>query len=262
MRKVLGLVGATLLFAGPASAADLLKAPAMPPGPVSNWTGFYAGGNIGWAWDASTTASFGPANAATNVFFLANEFPTALSPSPKGLVGGAQIGYNWQISQWLLGVETDFQGSAYTGKATATPVPVGFAPFTTSVTQDNSWFGTVRGRLGFLVTPSLLVYGTGGLAYGKTEVSFTTFGTGLATCPSNFTCATGASSSTRTGWAGGGGLEYMFAPNWSAKAEYLYVDLGSQSVTAFSPNFPTTFGFTATATYHENIVRAGVNYHF
>jgi outer membrane immunogenic protein len=263
MRKVFGLVGASLLVAAPAFAADLaVKAPVYkaPPPPVFTWTGFYVGGNVGWAGGGGAT-SFAPGTAFTNQFFAANEFPTSLSSSPSAVMGGGQIGYNWQITQWVLGAEADIQGSGYKGTSTVTPVPTGFAPFTTSVSEKNDWFGTVRARLGYLITPSLLVYGSGGLAYGETETSFNTAGTGLTVCPGNFTCASGSAQTTRVGWAAGGGLEYMFLRGWSVKAEYLRVDLGSQSVTAASTQVPAA-SFTATTKFEENIARAGVNYHF
>jgi outer membrane immunogenic protein len=253
---------AVIGFASVASAADMpVKAPARVA--AVSWTGWYAGVNIGGAWDAKTTATFAPANAATAILFDGT-FPTALSPDPKGLIGGGQIGYDWQISQWLLGLEADFQGSGYKGTASIAP----FNFFNTSIEQHSDWFGTFRARLGFLPTPNLLIYGTGGLAYGQTEVSFSTIPVGmtLATCPANFTCAVGASLSTRAGWAAGAGLEYMFSQHWTARAEYLYVDLGSQAVTAPDtstvgrPCHPGGCGFTATAIFHESIARFALNY--
>jgi outer membrane immunogenic protein len=119
-----------------------------------------------------------------------------------------------------------------------------------------SWFGTVRGRLGVTVTPDLLLYGTGGLAYGHVDASanFVAPLVGLAT-PASV-------SETKAGWTAGAGAEWMFARNWSAKLEYLYVDLGSESAIGnFTPVDPVNkVGYTWR--FRENITRVGVNYHF
>jgi outer membrane immunogenic protein len=251
-----------LAMVGVAQAADmLLKAP--PPPPVYSWTGWYLGVNLGDSWSSSSSTNFS-GNGPTDIFFAANEFPTTLSTSPHGFVGGLQTGYNWQLSSaWVVGVETDIQFSRYQGSAVATPSPVGFVPFTTQVTEQSDWFGTLRARLGFLVTPNVLVYGTGGLAYGQADTNFNTVATGftLTSCPSFFTCASGQASDIRTGWAAGGGVEWMLAPHWTLRGEYLYIDLGSQSVTAGTV-LPSVFAFNASATYHENIARAALNFGF
>jgi outer membrane immunogenic protein len=182
------------------------------------------------------------------------------------VLGGGQIGYNWQIApSFLFGLEADIQGSGYKGSSTVSPTPIGFAPFNTTVEQHSDWFGTFRGRAGFLATPGLLIYGTGGLAYGQTEASLSTFGSAFGSvgaCPANFSCAAAGASSTRAGWTAGGGLEWMFAPHWTLRGEYLYVDLGSQSVTAVTPVFAPPVSFTASTPFHENIGRAAINYKF
>jgi outer membrane immunogenic protein len=271
MKKLL-VAGAALsaLLGTPALAADMaLKAPPPPAAPPCVWCGWYAGLNVGGAWSNASDPFFG--NAATALFFAANEFPTSVSPNAKGVIGGGQIGYNWAASQnIIIGLEADIQGSGLKGTGTVTPGVVGpipFAPFTTSVEEHSNWFGTIRGRLGVVSTPNLLIYGTGGLAYGQTEASFSTIATGftLATCPFLFTCTVGNSSTTRAGWTAGGGFEWMFTPHWSIKAEYLYIDLGNQTATAFpTPGGFANPGFTfsATARFRENIARAGVNWHF
>ena len=259
IKAAIGIGAVAAMIGTPVLAADMaVKAPA--PEPACTWCGWYLGLNIGGAWDASTSASFS-GNPAAAINFANNEFPTTLSPDPKGVIGGGQIGYNWQPSQnFVLGFEADIQGSGYKGTATASPVPTTlFIPATTSVEQHSYWFGTLRGRVGFVASQNLLLYGTGGLAYGQTEVSFNTFPPGI-TCSGYVTCANGSSSTTRAGWAAGGGFEWMVAPHWSVKAEYLYVDLGSQSVTAISS--APTISFTASAPFHENIARGGVNWHF
>ena len=136
--------------------------------------------------------------------------------------------------------------------------------------QSVDWLGTVRGRLGFLFTPTLLVYGTGGFAYGQTNAttSITQFVTGDPDLPNAYGTF-GRFSNTRTGWTAGGGLEWMFFPNWSFKVEYLYYNLGSVTLQrrrlvefqrrrgAHYPGLPVS-----KPSFNGNIVRVGVNYHF
>ncbi len=274
MKKILFAVSAVALAlsAGSAMAADLpsrKEAPVYvpPPPPPPMWTGFYGGLNIGGGWDANggqsgysgyydprysigATPSGFPANT-NNLFFLPNGNTVG---NQGGVVGGAQVGYNFQFNQFLIGAETDFQGTSLSGGGNNAPqtlfpayynnggsfgnnnylVPIGAI---TGANISLPWFGTVRGRVGYLFTPTLLLYGTAGFAYGQVDAfSF---------------------NNTRTGWTAGGGLEWMFAPHWSAKVEYLYVDLSSNGTTG-------TFGYTYGQHFHPelNVVRVGVNYHF
>jgi outer membrane immunogenic protein len=142
---------------------------------------------------------------------------------PSGISGGVQAGYNWQNgSPWVFGIEGDIQ---------ATGADDTFAPWKFS----NPWFGTVRGRVGYAFN-NVLFYGTGGLAFG--ELRAETFGL--------------SESQTNAGWTLGAGAEMGFAPNWSAKIEYLYVDLANS-------NFVVT---GASNGYRFGVIRAGVNYHF
>ncbi len=143
---------------------------------------------------------------------------------PSGFVGGVQAGYNWQNGAFVFGVEGDIQ---------ATGAEETFAPWKFS----NPWFGTVRGRAGYALN-NVLLFGTGGLAFG--ELRATTFGL--------------SESHTNAGWTLGAGAEIQmgFAPNWSAKVEYLYVDLANS-------NFVIT---GASNGYRFGLIRAGVNYRF
>jgi outer membrane immunogenic protein len=161
---------------GAASAADLAarpytKAP-MLVDPGYNWTGFYVGGNIGYSWGRSSDTSTLATGAGTVLF-------TSISRSDlNGVVGGGQIGYNWQMKNWVWGLEADIQGSDQKGgrdfacpTGVCTPpsgfgIPVPGPAVPVSLNQKLDWFGTVRGRIGLLASPSILLYGTGGLAYG------------------------------------------------------------------------------------------------
>jgi outer membrane immunogenic protein len=260
MKRIVGAVMMTAALTAPGWAADLAArsyAKAVPAvAPVNNWSGFYVGGNLGYGWgNGNTDFSFLPTPE------LFNRNNTTLGARSTGVIGGAQAGYNWQIGSVLTGLEADIQGSDIKGSALATPTFAGTAIPDPNIALSSepklSWFGTVRGRLGVTVTPDLLLYGTGGLAYGHVDASATYIfeGTDIL-APANV-------SKTKVGWTAGAGAEWMFAHNWSAKLEYLFVDLGSESAIMGDPQFvEPQFKVGYTWNFRENIVRAGVNYHF
>jgi outer membrane immunogenic protein len=181
------------------------------------------------------------------------------------------------MGTWLAGVEADIQGVAGgSGSATLNQVAprIGFPSnsmtVTLGVSQRITYLGTVRGRLGFLPTPSLLAYVTGGLAYGGVESSTIISGGETPNTGSTNFAGFGNTSSTRTGYTVGAGVEWMFAPKWSLKAEYLYYDLGTVSyastpMTSFLTG-TTTVSFTNQSTssvrFNGNVARVGVNYQF
>jgi outer membrane immunogenic protein len=263
MRHSASLAAVTaMLFAGAASAADLpsrKSAPVyVPAPPLISWTGFYGGLNIGGGWvDGGNTANLAyadpafPVLAAPAGFTTPNLFllPGATTGTSAGVVGGGQIGFNYQFgTSFLIGVEADMQGTSMSAGSgsnlTAFPSPYAatnlLLPLAGSAGGNLGlpWFGTVRGRIGYLVTPSLLVYGTGGFAYGGAEA----FGY----------------SATLTGWTAGGGVEWMFMPNWSAKLEYLHAEFGSGDFN----NGSWGWGAGLQGNLQLNLVRAGINYHF
>lgn len=265
---LVGIASIAVTSVGTAVAADLpvYKAPVRAPAAVPAWSGFYAGGNFGYGWDfgssglpISTTdpllAGFIPAILASG------SYPDRLSPSAHGVIGGAQAGYNWQLqSHWLAGIETDLQGAGIKGTDIQARTPFGFDATLTSLSKSIDWFGTVRGRIGFLVDPRWLLYATGGLAYGATKLGFSTVNTTSGCIVNGTICASSTSSSVRTGWTVGAGVEAMLAQNWSFKAEYLYVDLGRQSANFLA--FTAPIIFSPSAHFHEQIARVGLNYHF
>ena len=264
MRKVSGLVGATLLFAGPALAADLpVKAPTMPLAPVLGWTGFYIGGNVGYGWGDQGVNFSGDPHIGP---LIANGIvASSLASRPSDPIGGVQAGYNWQTGPVVFGFETDIDASSIAKSESFTSLGTTTRPdWLTSADQELNFLGTVRGRLGYTITPSLLAYGTGGFAYGganvDTTVTSSTHGATTTTCP-NF-CGGRGLSPTLTGWAAGGGLEYMVTPNWSLKAEYLYFDLGTLAQT-YGDNAGRPLGVVGTSTeFKGSIARIGANYKF
>jgi outer membrane immunogenic protein len=268
-----GVVGIAAVSAGAAVAADLPAAyrppvKAVAVAPLPTWTGFYIGGNLGGGWDKSSSAlsatstdpTLAPALAAQ---LAAGVYPASLSPQGKGVIGGGQIGYNWQLaSQAVIGLEADLQGSGLKGSDDQVLSAATFSTTGTDLTKSIEWFGTVRGRVGYLVAPQWLLYATGGFAYGQTKTSFTTTDLTLGCFPPGISlCAAGSSSSLRTGWTAGAGVEAQFAPNWSIKAEYLYVDLGTLAM-----NIPTftipAIAFNTSVSFREQIARVGLNYRF
>lgn len=250
-------------------AADMpIKAPVAPIVAPYNWTGFYVGGNIGGSW--------GRMNAD---FSLAGAPIGSTSQNMDGWLGGIQAGYNFQSGKWLFGLEGDIQATSQKGTSTvagATPDIPGIpciqfdppapacipgtgipavpgVPGSVSYEQKLPWFATFRGRLGATVTPTLLLYATGGLAVGKieTNASFTIPTAAVAT----------SFSDTKAGWTVGAGVEWGFSPNWSVKLEYLYIDFGHTD-NSFSSIAPFTGSFTAESHVTDNLVRGGINYRF
>ncbi|MGO8908989.1 MAG: outer membrane protein [Bradyrhizobium sp.] len=283
MKLTIGIAAVTALVATPLFAADMaVKAP--PPAPVmSSWTGFYIGGNGGYGWN-DTNVTGTPADPNTTAVFLgqSNVAPASTSLNTTGWFGGVQAGYNWQFNEtWVAGVETDFDGANIGGSGSgASAIAFGATPATFNANDKVKWFGTLRARLGFLPTNSLLLYATGGLAYGKVDESANVgLAPGLSNSTGNFgftyacggiygspTCFAGSNSQTSAGWTAGGGAEYQFTRNLSLKFEYLYVNLGGSTFAIRAVNFAggstpsflnVRFGDTA-----FNSVRGGVNYRF
>ena len=254
---------AAMFAAAPAFAADLApvapmyKAPPMVMAPQT-WTGFYIGADIGGAWSHTDGSWTGLPSAA---LFGANPISGSLNGS--GFLGGGHVGYNYQFApSWVLGVEGDWTWT-HTGGSNSqawttfgTGAPFGFGGATTmSSTVD--WLASLRGRLGYLVTPNLMAYGTGGIAWGDIHYSATAAAPGLGYSAST------AFNHTSDGFVVGGGLEYALTHNWSLRAEYLFYHLGSGAgavvTPAAFPAFPSSFSWGHT---NVDVVRAGLSYKF
>jgi outer membrane immunogenic protein len=253
-------IGSASALAADLPAQTYTKAPVYVA-PVYDWTGFYIGGNVGYSWGRSSDTST-----------LTNGVGTVLLTGPgssnlDGVVGGGQAGYNWQMQNWLWGLEADIQGTGEQGSRSftcgiglCTPSVVGIAFFPgaavpVALNQKIDWFGTVRGRVGVLATPTLLLYATGGLAYGEVNSSAT-----IGAVPVGF-----SSTNTDVGYTVGAGVEGVIGGNWTAKLEYLYVDLGRASG-SFTTAIPAFGGGFVTSNYSsritDNVLRVGVNYKF
>lgn len=254
MTRVLALAGAALLCAGAAWAADLPAAPAL------SWSGCYLGVNAGGASAKTDTGDtlggdwLTSSPASNNAVMQANGSPTI---GPRGLAGGGQVGCNWQIRWFVVGIEGDADYVGLSGNAASSAtLPIAGVLVTNSASVSSHWLATVRPRLAYAAGPALL-YATGGLAFGTVSYSDT------QTFTASNTAAAGSVSSTKTGYGVGGGIEYAFDSHWIAGVEYLYVNLGSvgfdAAVLRNSQSFTNAFN---AGDFKENIVRARVSYKF
>jgi outer membrane immunogenic protein len=205
MRKSLALCAATIALAvGHASAADLRFPPSGPgypppaylPPALPQWSGCYAGLNVGGAWAKIDESAFAGAT---------------VSAHPTGVAGGGQIGCDVQFAEWVFGIRDMFDG---TSLRSSTNFAGG------SANTRTNWFNTLTAREGYLVQPNVLIYGQGGAAWTNTSVTFFNLaGTQVA-----------QSSTNNNGWTVGGGAEWMFAPHWSVFAEYNFIGFGSNNI--------------------------------
>jgi len=243
----------------PAMSADLyVKAP-PPVVHAYNWTGCYVGGNVGYGYaDNNQFVSNETFNGAP---FVSGTWPGAGNfgtPNPSGAFGGGQVGCNYQTGAFVFGAETDLQASGIRGSAAAT-LPYISTPntITEGLSSNLDWFGTFRGRIGYAVWDRLLIFATGGLAYGEVKNTYT------YTDTLGFTGATSASS-TRSGYTVGAGVEWAFANNWSAKFEYQYIDFGSRTLglTEFVGGAPSAFADATSVKDAYQTFRVGLNYKF
>lgn len=276
MKKFIMALAAGVAMSSVAVAADLPSrktAPAFVAAPPAlTWTGAYVGVNAGAGWKSNNNSSawaYGVNPATTTVATTESrrrrgDDDVVTTPGSVaaydlggnngtniGVVGGLQAGYNYQVHpMFVVGVETDFQGSSMSGGSNAASRAAAFAVANptyvvgyTGGTNVN-WFGTVRGRAGIVpLMPNLMVYGTGGFAYGGISRSGTYAN----------------HSAVQTGWTAGGGVEYKITPAWSTKVEYLYTDLNGSNSNAVNAGY----GLNNVNNHTRfNTVRAGLNYNF
>jgi outer membrane immunogenic protein len=233
-----------LISARPGLAADLptrMPVKAAPaPARVFSWTGCYLGGHVGWGWGRKTVAD--TPNGDLVDFFVPGTV-TSMDVNTNGFLGGGQIGCDYQFAtNWVVGVEGNFSWADISGSSTLPD----FTGATVTADAKTDWLASVTGRLGY-AWDHWLLYAKGGAAWAHDKYNFTSY------------LGTWAASETRSGWTVGGGLEWAFADNWSAKLEYQYYDFGNRDVTFVSPGLTTNV---------ENIkqqiqtVKLGLNYRF
>lgn len=237
LTAVISLGGAHSVF-----AADLpAKAPVRPPAFVAahNWSGFYIGGHVGYGWGSKEWTRIGGSGGEDGN-------GSVRSFDPDGFLGGGQVGINYQVNQWVFGIEGEISwsdvGGGFAGTNNNGPA---------SWNTDINWIATLAGRIGYAFDRSLL-YVKGGVAWADED--YTHPATGGQLQAFNYT-----GSATRTGWLIGAGYEYAFGQNWSARLEYNYMDFGTKSITLneVSGRFAT---FDVDQQLHA--IKFGVNYRF
>jgi outer membrane immunogenic protein len=283
----IGIAVIAALIGPPALAADMaVKAP--PPASMFTWTGWYIGANGGYIWNNGSSSYEDDPNTTPDpingIPGISGGLPTQTLPpstgthSSGGLFGG-QVGYNYQVLQWVYGLEGDFDWTHISGSQSTigtTGGPYQLTPNGAGVTNGNTneqvslqWLATVRGRVGFAVQDRLLLFATGGLALGEVKTQ------GLVSANNSFFGVTysGSDSTVKTGYTIGGGAEWAFADRWTIKGEYLWYDLGHVShplnctssfgITCGAGAFPayTSVGITSSSVF-GSIIRVGLNYRF
>lgn len=237
----------TALIATSAKAADIgpryTKAPVAAP--LWNWTGFYVGGHVGGGFSEANVSAVQPLWPSDVGNFSTNG---------SGVVGGGQIGYNWQFApNWVLGIEGDISGTGIRNNAVAPVTILGVPQPNVNHEADRNidWMASVRGRLGW-TSDRWMVYATGGAAWA--DVNYRTNFVGL---PINVSLNKNV---TLSGWVAGGGVEYAVSNNWTVRGEYLHYDFGSETVV--NPTIAPGFNYSTTFDNKIHVVRGGVNYKF
>lgn len=262
-----GIVGLTAIQA---SAADL-PVKAMPlkviHEPLYNWTGFYAGisAGVNWGGESTVDPNVGgvPGPNASQIQSAVRR--ASFDAHDTSAIVGGQIGYNYQIRSWVTGIEADFSWTDLDRTTTAVTTTTGGAThtLTSSLERELQYFGTLRARGGYLVTPRTLVYATGGLAYGDAKSSYSvTSPNGGGVGAPNPISVSASDSSWHTGWTVGGGVEAVVFTNWRVKAEYLYYDLGRETLTVANTASARNFTSSVDMSFKGNIARVGVNRSF
>lgn len=226
--KVVAAAVMVVTFSAPVFAADMPQRTQAPVykavAPSDPWTGCYAGGNVGGAWTTSHDV---------DVSIIGGDFG---SRTASGVVGGGQIGCDYRSGNWVAGIRGLFD-VADLNASNVSPIN----PLVSSGSHF-PWFATASGRLGYLVTPATLVYATGGAAWIRSEFS-------------NNAGAPNTLDVTRSGWLAGGGVEFMFAQNWSVFAEYNHFDLGTKTATASA-------GYLEQSKEKADVAMLGINFRF
>lgn len=239
LHRILMVSAGVIALTGSAFAADMaIKAP-PPAAPAFSWTGFYIGGQVGYAWARDKGSIQNPGIPIPPPIFL------PFTVDMEGVIGGGHLGYNWQVNQWVFGVEGSVDGVGLKKAFTVGVCPL----FCGAATTESNIQGSIRGRLGVAID-RILLYGTGGVAFADITNTYNTtpFGGGFASI-----------EKTHTGWTAGGGIAYAVTNNWSVRAEYRYSDFGSfidRSNVAFFPATNLNRHLT------QNQVQAGLSYKF
>ncbi len=230
------------------------------PAGAATWDGAYGGGHLGYGWGKADTSFAGlpnPWGAPTD------PMPVTLRPKPNGAILGGQVGYNWQSTNQVTGIEADLSWADMRGTAIESPIILNNgtslpgAGNNLAIHHSIDWFGTLRGRIGLATASNWLIYATGGLAFGGVK-----FSGNLDPRPIGTIQYPASSNKTRSGWTLGAGVEWSASATSSVKVEYLHLDLGSQSAIGNpvppNPPFQASYRWKTRA----DILRAGMNFKF
>lgn len=267
IKRIVMAAGVASIAAAVPFAAQSADIPQYTPPPVVtavpawDWSGFYVGLNAGYGWGQNDGVTMGftdPGGTWFGPCLAAGSCPGSLSHSSDGFVGGAQIGYNWQIDQFVLGLEADIQYSDMSGSTTLGTAVAPFAAGRFHSSSEINWLSTWRGRAGFTFDRGL-IYATGGVALGGVKDRFSWGYPGLGQVYN------GSSSDTEWGWTAGGGIEYAVTNNFILGAEVLYFDLGDTTVPGVPvAGFVPPAGTSISGKYDHSgvIARARASYKF
>ncbi len=258
---LLASVGALALTGSAALAADLSSPP--PPVPAFTWTGIYIGGQIGYIW-GSGKLNYTIIDPFDNVFGT-----TGAGGSPGGVIGGGHAGYQYQINQWVIGIEGTVDGTNL-NNTVASYFPTAFGGSIVTANTSADIQGSIRGRAGFAFDRAL-IYATGGVAFGGYTTTYTLAGNTNSLSGNNggnTVSGSNSFSNSRVGWTVGGGIDYALTNNWSIFAEYRYTNFGTISSPGLAAaGFATAPGLTNAAlnsnrTINQNQVQGGFSYKF
>jgi outer membrane immunogenic protein len=267
---VAGLAWGALMM--PAMAADINLYKAPLPAPAFTWTGFYFGGDVGGAFSSSNATWDPPSNSCSTVTAVCPDAvgfgPAAASGGTGGsaFAGGFLAGYNVQIANsWVAGIEGDWTGMRAGGSLTQPWVGPLTTGGTTTMSSEVEWALSLRGRLGYLIWPNLLAYGTGGAAWGNIQYGASAICCGTFSGPFAGYAGGAAFTDIASGWVAGGGLEWAPFSGFGLlfRVEYLYFDFSSaQNAVAASNGFrgsPSSFTWSDTT---MSLARFAMSYKF
>ncbi|WP_294541444.1 outer membrane protein [uncultured Rhodoblastus sp.] len=239
MRNFLLSTVALAALAGQAFAADLPSRKEAPvyiaPAPIYSWTGFYAGVDIGGSWG----------NA--NLWVPGTIYTFSHNATNNGVIGGGFIGYNYQVNNFVFGLQGEFDGTG-TGNSRYTAPALGLFNYVYQSSFNQNWIASIDGRLGYAIDRTL-IYALGGVAWSDNSAHLNNLSTGAGWSTNN----------TRTGYDVGGGVEYAFTNNWTGRIEYRYYNFGTDNTTGIDNYLGNTFYRT---TLTNNVVRVGLAYKF
>jgi outer membrane immunogenic protein len=217
------MLGASVFALQSASAADLAARPytKAPPlaSPVYDWSGFYVGAHVGYAWGDEHD------NLSVVMGALADQY------NVSGVIGGGHVGYNWQFQQTVFGLEADLDGSGVRGsRAYDNFSNTRVYEMRGDLSMQNNWQSSIRARLG-IAQNDWLFYVTGGVAIADVDSTLNVARTNVTACEGIcvFTNVRSSDSHVLTGWTAGGGIEHAFAPHWTGRVDVRYTDFGAQT---------------------------------